>query len=214
MPHSQAMVIAPSDAAVSFSQMQITSPRSAGIRTILACAAFLITAGSALAETPAAYMQRVANELVAASRSGSGSALSFATALRSHADLPSIGLTALGTYANRLSKTDRPAYYTGMVNWIARYAAKEAPKYPVARAVVVGQSAGTGGVAYIDTAVTLRDGTTYDVRWTIVRRGSTYKVREAEIMMFQMTTVLGNLFQDYISKNQDNPKALVAALNQ
>ena len=32
--------------------------------------------------------------------------------------------------------------------------------------------------------------------------------------MFQMTTVLGNLFQDYISKNQDKPKALVAALNQ
>jgi phospholipid transport system substrate-binding protein len=174
--------------------------------------ALLITAGSAWAETPAAYMQRVANDLVAASRTGS--ALSFATALRSHADLPAIGLTALGSYANSLSKTDRPAYYNGMVNWIARYAAKEAPKYPVARAVVVGQSAGTGGVAYVDTTVTLRDGTNYDVRWTIVRRGTTYKVREAEIMMFQMTTVLGNLFQDYISKNQDNPKALVAALNQ
>jgi phospholipid transport system substrate-binding protein len=62
--------------------------------------------------------------------------------------------------------------------------------------------------------VTLRSGESYDVRWTIVRRGNTYKVREAEILMFQMTTVLGNLFQDYISKNQDNPKALVAALNQ
>jgi phospholipid transport system substrate-binding protein len=192
--------------------MHITSPRSVGVRSVLACVALLITAGSAWAETPAAYMQRVANDLVAASRTGS--ALSFATALRSHADLPAIGLTALGSYANSLSKTDRPAYYNGMVNWIARYAAKEAPKYPVARAVVVGQSAGTGGVAYVDTTVTLRDGTNYDVRWTIVRRGTTYKVREAEIMMFQMTTVLGNLFQDYISKNQDNPKALVAALNQ
>jgi phospholipid transport system substrate-binding protein len=79
---------------------------------------------------------------------------------------------------------------------------------------VVGQSAGTGGITYVDTRVTLRDGSTYDVRWTVVRRGTTYKVREAEILMFQMTTVLGNLFQDYISKNQDNPKALVAALNQ
>jgi phospholipid transport system substrate-binding protein len=174
--------------------------------------ATLLPALPALAETPAAYMQRVANELVAASRSGS--ALSFATALRSHADLPAIGLTALGSYANRLPKTDRPAYYNGMVNWIARYAAKEAPKYPVSRAVVVGQSAGTGGITYVDTSVTLRSGQTYDVRWTVVRRGNTYKVREAEILMFQMTTVLGNLFQDYISKNQDNPKALVAALNQ
>ncbi len=192
--------------------MSITSQRPAGLRMVLASVAFLMSALPALAETPAAYMQRVANELVAASRSGS--ALGFATALRSHADLPSIGLTALGSYANRLSKADRPAYYTGMVNWIARYAAKEAPKYPVAKAVVVGQSAGTGGASYVDTTVTLRSGQTYDVRWTIVRRGNTYKVREAEIMMFQMTTVLGNLFQDYISKNQDNPKALVAALNQ
>jgi phospholipid transport system substrate-binding protein len=188
------------------------SRRSASLSVLTACVAFLISALPALAETPAAYMQRVANELVAASRSGS--ALAFATALRSHADLPAIGLTALGSYANRLPKTDRPAYYTGMVNWIARYAAKEAPKYPVARAVVTGQSAGTGGVTYVDTTVTLRSGESYDVRWTIVRRGNAYKVREAEILMFQMTTVLGNLFQDYISKNQDNPKALVAALNQ
>jgi phospholipid transport system substrate-binding protein len=192
--------------------MHITSRHFAGARTFIACIAFLFSAGAAMAETPAAYMQRVANELVAASRTGS--ALSFGTALRSHADLPAIGLTALGSYANRMSKTDRPAYYNGMVNWIARYAAKEAPKYPVARAVVVGQSAGTGGITYVDTKVVLRDGSTYDVRWTVVRRGSTYKVREAEILMFQMTTVLGNLFQDYISKNQDNPKALVAALNQ
>jgi phospholipid transport system substrate-binding protein len=182
------------------------------LRALAVCVATLLPALPALAETPAAYMQRVANELVAASRSGS--ALSFATALRSHADLPAIGLTALGSYANRLPKTDRPAYYNGMVNWIARYAAKEAPKYPVSRAVVVGQSAGTGGITYVDTSVTLRSGQTYDVRWTVVRRGNTYKVREAEILMFQMTTVLGNLFQDYISKNQDNPKALVAALNQ
>ena len=192
--------------------MPMMNRRSSILRALMFCVAALLPAFPALAETPAAYMQRVANELVAASRSGS--TLAFATALRSHADLPAIGLTALGSYANRLPKTDRPAYYNGMVNWIARYAAKEAPKYPVSRAVVVGQSAGTGGVTYVDTSVTLRSGESYDVRWTIVRRGNTYKVREAEILMFQMTTVLGNLFQDYISKNQDNPKALVAALNQ
>lgn len=192
--------------------MHISFRQPAALRTLVACAAIALMALPAFAETPAAYMQRVANELVSASRSSS--AVGFQTALRSHADLPAIGLTALGSYANSLSKTDRPAYYTGMVNWIARYAAKESPKYPVAKAVVVGQSAGTGGVTYVDTAVTLRNGSAYDVRWTIVRRGTTYKVREAEILMFQMTTVLGNLFQDYISKNQDNPRALVAALNQ
>lgn len=181
-------------------------------RALFAGVALVLSVTAAAAETPAAYMQRVANELVAASRSRSPQA--FATALRSHADLPGIGLTALGPYAQRLSKADRPAYYSGMVNWIAGYAAKEAPKYPVAKAIVVGQSQQTPGGAYVDTVVTLRDGSSYDVRWKLIRRGETYKVRDAEIMLFQMTTVLGNLFQDYISKNQDNPRALVAALNQ
>jgi phospholipid transport system substrate-binding protein len=211
--------------------MQITMRIFPVGRVLIASAGVLLAAGAAGAqspqpaeaggstpspaaqrsETPAAYMQRVANELVAASRSRS--ALAFATALRSHADLPSIGLSALGSYAPSLSKSDRPAYYNGMVNWIARYAAKEAPKYPVAKAVVVGQSQVPGG-AYVDTVVTLRDGSSYDIRWKIVRRGSTYKIRDAEILLFQMTSVLGNLFQDYISKNGGNPKALVLALNQ
>jgi phospholipid transport system substrate-binding protein len=183
-------------------------------RALIAAMALVMSAGLAAAESPAAYMQRVANELVAASRSGSGSAQAFATALRSHADLPSIGLTALGSYAQKLPKSDRPAYYTGMVNWIARYAAKEAPKYPVARAVVTGQSAATGASAYVDTRITLRSGESYDVRWKIVKRGSVYKVREAEIIGFEMTSFLNTLFQNYISENGGNPKALVIALNR
>lgn len=179
---------------------------------IMALTVLAASTGLALAESPAQYMQRVANELVAASRSGSANA--FATTLRSHADLPSIGLTALGSYASSLPKSDRPAYYTGMVNWIARYAAKEAPKYPVAKAVIVGQSAATGSGAYVDSRVTLRSGDTYDVRWRIVKRGSVYKVREAEIIGFEMTSFLNNLFQNYISENGGNPKALVIALNR
>ena len=194
--------------------MQIKMQMFHSARALIAGVALILSAGLAAAETPAGYMQRVANELVAASRSGGGSAQAFATALRSHADLPSIGLTALGSYANKLPRADRPAYYSGMVNWIARYAAKEAPKYPVARAVVTGQSAATGASAYVDTRITLRSGTSYDVRWKIVKRGSVYKVREAEVIGFEMTSVLNTLFQNYISENGGNPKALVIALNR
>jgi phospholipid transport system substrate-binding protein len=166
----------------------------------------------ATAETPAAYMQRVANELVAASRSGS--AVAFASTLRNHADVPAIGLSALGSYASGLPKAERPGYFNGMINFIARYAAKEAPKYPVAKAIVIGQSnEGTGGVS-VDTSVTLRSGESYDVRWILVRRGATYKVRDAEIMGFQMTSQLGNLFQNYISDNRGDPRVLVMALNR
>lgn len=183
--------------------------------TRMVIATMLIALAGAMparAETAAAYMQRVANELVAASRTGSPTA--FATTIRSHADVPSIGLTALGSYAASLPKADRPTYFNGMINFIAKYAAKEAPKYPVAKAIVVGTSEETAGGAIVDSAVTLRSGDTYDVRWRLVRRGGVYKVREAEIIGFEMTSFLNNMFQSYIAENGGNPKVLVMALNR
>lgn len=174
----------------------------------------ILVAGSAaaLAETPAAYMQRVANQLIAAQRSGSES--DYATVLRSHADVPSIAITALGSYAQNLDKSDRPAYYAGMINFISRYATKEGPKYPVAKAIMVGQTQETANGTYVDSRITLRSGETYDVRWRIVRRGNAYKVRDAEIIGFEMTTFLNTLFQNYISENGGNPRTLVIALNR
>jgi phospholipid transport system substrate-binding protein len=166
----------------------------------------------AQAETPAAYMQRVANDLMAAARSGS--AAQFAAAIRNHADVPAIGLTALGSYASSLPKTERPAYYNGMINFIARYAAKEAPKYPVSKAIVVGQSGENAGGTMVDTTVTLQSGESYDVRWKLVRRGDGYKVREAEVIGFEMTSFLNTLFQNYISDNGGNPRVLVIALSR
>jgi phospholipid transport system substrate-binding protein len=164
-----------------------------------------------MAEAPALYMQRVANELIAASKTGSEN--DFATAIRSHADVPTIALTALGSYAQSLSKSDRPAYYAGMINFIARYAAKECPKYPVLKAVMVGQTQESAGGVYVDSRVTLQSGEVYDVRWRLVRRGDVFKVREAEIIGFEMTSFLNTLFQNYISENGGNPRTLVIALN-
>ena len=157
-------------------------------------------------------MQRVSNELITAQRSGSVSA--FANVLRKHMDVTSIGLTALGPHASTLPKTERPAYYNGMINFISKYAAKEAPKYPVAKAVVTGQSAETAGGATVDTTITLRTGETYDIRWKLVRSGQSFKVRDAQVVGFWMTSFLDNLFQNYISDNGNNPRALVIALNR
>ena len=166
----------------------------------------------ARAESPAGYMKRVGNELLAASRSGS--AAQFAMVLNSNADIPSIGLSALGDYARSLPKNDRPVYYNGMINFIARYASKEAPKYPVARFIVTAQSKNDARGTYVDSRVTLADGSAYDVRWLVVKRGQTYKVRDAQVIGFWMTSFLDNLFQSFISDNGGNPKALVVALNR
>jgi phospholipid transport system substrate-binding protein len=175
-------------------------------------AAFAATAPTARAESPATYMQRVQNELIAAQRSGSASA--FSTVLRSHMDVPSIGLTALGPHAQALAKSDRPAFYNGMIKFIANYSAKEAPKYPVASAVVTGQGSETAGGATVDSHITLKSGEGYDIRWKLVRAGQTFKVRDAQVVGFWMTSFLDNLFQNYIAENGNNPKALVIALNR
>jgi phospholipid transport system substrate-binding protein len=183
------------------------------IKAVAFVAAMLVTGiGSAAAETPAGYMQRVANQLIEAQKSGTEG--DFATVIRSHADVPTIALTALGSYAQSLNKADRPAYYAGMINFISRYAAKEAPKYPVLRAIMVGQTKETASGIYVDSRISLRSGENYDVRWRIVRRGSVFKVRDAEIIGFEMTSFLNNLFQNYISENGGNPRTLVLALNR
>jgi phospholipid transport system substrate-binding protein len=162
-------------------------------------------------ETPAAYMKRIGNELLLASRSGSVSQI--AMVLSANADVPSIGLNALGDYARSLPKSDRPLYYNGMVNFIARYAAKESPKYPIARFVVTAQSQDDARGVYVDSHITLASGDAYDVRWLIVRRDGAYKVRDAQVIGFWMTSFLDSLFQNYISENGGNPKSLVVALN-
>lgn len=178
---------------------------------VLLASLVMLTASAAHAEAPATYMQRVQNELIAAQRTGSVSA--YGGVLRRHMDVAPIGLTALGPHAKALSKDERPAFYNGMITFISRYAAKEGPKYPIASAVVTGQSTETAGGATVDSHITLRSGEGYDVRWKLVRSGQSYKVRDAQVIGFWMTSFLDNLFQTWITENGNNPHALVVALN-
>lgn len=172
----------------------------------------VISVAPARADQPAHYMQRVANELVAASRSGSQSA--FADVIRRHADLPTIGLYSLGSYGKGLPQTQRTSYYTGMINFIARYASTEAPKYPVAEAIVIGQTDETKNGVYVDSTIKLKNGTNYEVRWWLVRRGGSYKVADAEVIGFSAREQLKRLFENYIAENGGQPQALVVALSR
>lgn len=166
----------------------------------------------ARADQPAHFMQRVANELVAASRSGSQSA--FADVIRRHGDLPTIGLYSLGSYGKGLPQTQRSSFYTGMINFIARYAATESPKYPVADVIVIGQTEETKSGVYVDSTVKLKNGTNYEVRWWLVRRGGSFKVGDAEVIGFSAREQLKRLFENYIAENGGQPQALVVALSR
>ena len=101
-----------------------------------------------------------------------------------------------------------------MARFIGRYAASEAPKYPVARVEWANQSMRSGSGVMVDSRIVLADGSGYDVRWALTKYGNSYKVRDAMVLGFWMTPFLKNLFEDYIAKNGGNPRALTAALNR
>ena len=128
--------------------------------------------------------------------------------LQRYADVSYIGLFSLGTYRNQLSPPERNTYYSGMVKFIGRYAATEAPKYTVAKVEWSDQSIRGANGIMVDSKVTLVDGSTYEVRWLLVPYGGSYKVRDAMVVGFWMTPFLKKLFEDYIAQNGGNPRAL------
>lgn len=189
-------------------------------RAALGCVyAVLALFGLAAAATPAAaadeavvFMAKVGRELMAAARTRSPGVMS--AAVQRYADVSYIGLFSLGTYRNQLAATERANYYSGMVKFIGRYAANEAPKYTVAKVEWADQSIRGANGIMVDSKVTLTDGSTYDVRWLLVKQGGNFKVRDAMVVGFWMTPFLKKLFEDYIAQNGGNPRALVTALNR
>ena len=157
-------------------------------------------------------MAKVGRELMAASRSRSPSMM--ATVIEKYGDIAYIGLYSLGSYRTKLPVAERPEYYAGMVRFMARYAANESPKYPIARVEWSSESVRGGSGVMVDSQVTLRDGSTYDVRWLLSKVGGSYRVRDAMVYGFWMTGQLQKLFEDYVTENNGSVRALTTALNR
>lgn len=185
---------------------------SAGRWLVVATLFSLLHGSPARASDPAvAFMDKVARELLAATRSRSPALI--AAVVHRYADTGYIGSYSLGTYRAQLTSMDRPGYLSGMVRFIGRYAANEAPKYPVASYKITGSLRGGQGIM-VDSVITLRDGSSYDVRWLLSQVGSTYRVRDAMVYGFWMTPFLKKLFETYIAENGGHVRALVAVLNR
>jgi phospholipid transport system substrate-binding protein len=180
----------------------------------LACVAWLTAAPrpAAAADPAVKFMAQVGRELMAAARTRSPGVM--ASVIQRYGDVSYIGLYSLGSYRTQLSTADRATYYGGMVKFISRYSATEAPKFPVARVEWADESFRGANGLMVDSKVTLEDGTVYEIRWLLAQYGDSYKVRDAMVVGFWMTPFLKKLFEDYIAENGGNPSALVAALNR
>lgn len=193
------------------------SPRAAARFLSLAMLA-LVTALTGSVATARAddaavkFMRKAAAALVKAQREGSQAA--FERAVRSYGHVPAIGLYALGSYRRGLIRSDRRSYYKGLAKFIGRYAAQEAPKYPVAKVKFAPTSLRDGRSVMVDSQVILTNGSTYDVRWMLIPNRSTFKVRDAQVLSFWVSPFLQRLFENYISENGGRVRNLVMALNR
>lgn len=176
-------------------------------------ASAIMGARQAAAADPAiVYMSQVGRELMAAARSQSPSMI--AQVIQKHGDIGFIALSALGNYRKRLSDADKPEYIAGTARFMARYAASKAPEYQVSRVDWANETVRGGRGTYVDCTVTLRDGSSYDVRWLVYKIGSGYKVRDATVLGFSMTDQMKTMFENYVSENGGNVRALTAVLNR
>lgn len=183
------------------------------VATAVMMATMLHGPAEALSEDRAvSYMRRAANALIDAQRKGSSGA--FARVINSYGHVPAIALYALGQYRKQLPRSKRRTYYSGMTRFIGRYAAGEAPKYPVSRVTFARAGVRDGRAIMVDSKVVLKGGSTYDVRWMLLPNRGGFKVRDAQVLGFWVSPFLQTLFQNYIRENGGKVDALVTVLSR
>ena len=186
-------------------------PSTALVRRCLIALLLLLGSLKPVAADPAvAFMQRFANDALAAARQAEPVRLQGIVGR--YADTHNIGLFALGDYRPRLEARDRQSYLDGMVRFIGRYAANQAPNYPVTDVRFAPESRRARYGQTVDSTITLRDGSVYEVSWLLTRVGSTFKIRDAQVVGFWLTSFLKDLFEKYVSENNGSVRALVAGL--
>ena len=158
------------------------------------------------------YMRRAANALIDAQRKGSSGA--FVRVLNTYGHIPAIALYSLGDFRKGLARSKRGKYYNGVARFIGRYAAGEAPKYPVARVVFARAGIRDGRSILVDSRVILKSGSTYDVRWMLLPNRGSFKVRDAQVLGFWVSPFLQTLFQNYIKENGGRVDSLVTVLSR
>lgn len=169
-------------------------------------------APSAKADDAVNFMKRAKRDLLLAARSGSQEA--FDKAIRRHADVPRIAMSSLGTYATRLKKERRPAYYNGVKKFMSKYFRDQARAYKIVGADIHSPSTKTGVFHEVDSTVYLDSGWSYTVRWRLRNGNGRYKIVDAQVLGMWLTPFQRDIFEDYVRKAGGNVNALVWALNQ
>jgi len=166
------------------------------------------------------FTKKVANDLLAANRSGT--ITSFARVLRRHADIPGISIYSLGKYQRFLRSSQNKRYYNGVTAFMARYFADQTREYRVAKADVLDAKKAEGSDIAVNTLVTLRTGNKYTVQFLLRPAGNSFKIADVKVSVpivgfVSLTYQQRGIFQKFLVKKGGDQRAvnqLVETLNR
>ena len=166
------------------------------------------------------FTKKVANDLLAANRSGT--ITSFARVLRRHADIPGISIYSLGKYQRFLRSSQNKRYYNGVTAFMARYFADQTREYRVAKADVLDAKKAEGSDIAVNTLVTLRTGNKYTVQFLLRPAGNSFKIADVKVSVpivgfVSLTYQQRGIFQKFLVKKGGDQSAvnqLVETLNR
>lgn len=179
--------------------------------TLIVASAAATPAAAAGDHASIAYMKRVGKDMLNAHRQGTVSA--FQRVIQRHADLPTIGDYSLGNYNKRMGASQRGEYYHAVAKFIARYFALQSRDYAVAKYEIGDASAKDAKNVTVSSKVYLLSGQSYSVKWDLVWRGGRYKVQDASVLGFSLTSQQRSIFVSFMDKNKGDLKELITALN-
>ena len=159
-----------------------------------------------------AFVRKATEDLFNAHRQGTVQA--FLPAIKRNADVAYIGDYSLGQYLAKMPKGLKESYYDGVALFMSRYFADQTRSYRVAKWDVGQGSVGPDDTFFVNSRVTLLSGTSYDVIWTVAKRGKGYKFIDAKVMIFSLTFAQRGLFVSYLQKHNGDVTQLVTVLNR
>ncbi len=157
------------------------------------------------------YMRQVGKELLAAHRSGT--VPSFLRVVQRYADVPAIAEAALGKYSDKIKADQRSRYQRGVAVYMSRYFALQSRDYTVAKYEVGEATVDSNKDVIVNTKVYLMTGQSYNVGWRLVWKGGKYKIRDAKILGFWLTSFQRSDFTNYLDKRNGDINKLIVALS-
>lgn len=191
--------------------MQTRRTFLAGLMSAAAMPGLATSSALAAGEHPSVtYMKQVAKDLLAAHRQATVPA--FLRVVQRHAAIADISGYVLGKYSGNLQSSQRAKYQKGVATYMARYFAMQSHDVTIAKYEIGDAQVDPNKDVIVDSKVYLVTGQTYSVGWKLIWQGGRYKVRDAKVLGFWLTSFQKSDFVSFLDKRNGDINKLITAL--